>query len=222
MRDYKEQVFSDRREAGRSLAERLDHWRQASDLLVLGLPRGGVPVAAEVARALDAPLDVLVVRKLGVPWHSELAMGAIASGGAEYIDSVMTRRLGISAAQIEQVRRREQAELVKREQRYRQGQPAPELTDRTLIVVDDGLATGATMRAAVQALRRQGAKRIVVAAPVASVEAARMLRNVADEVEILQTPSAFSAVGQWYRDFSATQDEEVQRLLAQAYQHDHP
>jgi len=205
--------FKDRRDAGRALAKALQAWRGRPDVLVLALPRGGVPVGWEVARALGVPLDVLVVRKLGFPGQEEYAMGAIASGGVR----VMGEADGawpVPAQALEAVVAREQAELVRREQRYRGGRPPLDLARRVLILVDDGLATGASMRAAVQAARAGSPKQVVVAVPVASPEAVQSLSALADEVVCLFTPKHFRAVGLWYQDFTQTSDEEVDRLLA--------
>lgn len=207
--------FKDRRDAGRRLATALDAWRDRPDVLVLALPRGGVPVAWEVAHALSAPLDVLVVRKLGFPGQEEFAMGAIASGGIR----VMSDTEGawpVSERQLEAIVAREQAELERRERRYRSGRPPLELAGRVLVLVDDGLATGATMSAAVKAARSAGPNRIVVAVPVASVEAAQSLGALADEVVCPFTPEHFRAVGLWYEDFAQTSDEEVDLLLSGA------
>jgi len=207
--------FKDRRDAGRALAKALEAWRGRPGLLVLGLPRGGVPVASEVARALGAPLDVLVVRKLGHPGQEEFAMGAIASGGVRYLDE-STLAWPVPPAEIEAVVEREQVELARRERLYR-GERAPlALEGRVLLLVDDGLATGATMRAAVMAVRAGRPQRIVVAVPVASREALQSVGSVADEVVCVFTPAHFRAVGQWYEDFGQTSDEEVCRLLAKA------
>jgi predicted phosphoribosyltransferase len=205
--------FKDRRDAGRRLAKALDAWRGRSDVLVLALPRGGVPVAWEVAHALGVPLDVLVVRKLGFPGQEEFAMGAIASGGVR----VMSEPEGawpVSERQLEAIVAREQAELTRREQRYRTGRPPLEMADRVLILVDDGLATGATMSAAVKAARAANPKRIVVAVPVASVEAVQIVGALADDVVCTYTPAHFRAVGLWYQDFGQTSDEEVEALLS--------
>jgi predicted phosphoribosyltransferase len=210
-------IFRDRRAAGQALGERLARLAIAGDIVVLGLPRGGVPVAFEVARALELPLDVLVVRKLGLPWQPELAMGAIASGGALVCNDDIVRYLGGREDAFEAVRAREHAELVRREREFRGGQPAVDLRGRTGILVDDGLATGATMEAAARALRTLGAARVVVAVPVASPEARERIAAVADEVVCLAAPAFFSAVGQWYRDFAQTSDEEVRDLLARAH-----
>lgn len=205
--------FRDRVEAGRDLAARLADHQELAHPVVLGLPRGGVPVAAEVAARLAAPLDVFVVRKLGAPEQPELAMGAIASGGVRVLNRGVVRHLGISAAAIEEVAGRELTELARREREYRGDRPAVRLGDRTVILVDDGLATGATMRAAVQAVRAMGPARIVVAVPVGAPESCRLVSEVADEVVCLHAPSAFGAVGAYYTDFRQTTDDEVRRLL---------
>jgi predicted phosphoribosyltransferase len=210
-------VFADRTDAGRALARALEAHRGGTDTLVLGLPRGGVPVACEIARALALPLDVLVVRKLGLPWQPELAMGAIASGGALVLNDEVVRHLGGRMHEFEAVRAREQAELERRERKYRGDRPPLDIRGRTGILVDDGLATGATMQAAVRALRALGAARVVVAVPVASPEARDRIAAVADEVVCLAAPMFFSAVGQWYADFGQTEDAEVQDLLARAH-----
>ena len=211
-------VFRDRRHAGRVLAQILAGYANRSDVIVLALPRGGVPVAYEVAKALHAPLDVFVVRKLGVPGHEEYAMGAIASGGARVLNDEVVRRLGIPDAAVDAVTRYEQGELERRERLYRAGRPLPDLRGRTVIVVDDGLATGSTMLAAVRALRAQQPARIVVAVPTAAAETCAQLRSEADEVVCATTPEPFRAVGTWYDDFSQTSDEEVRELLARAEQ----
>jgi len=209
-------VFDNRVEAGRALARSLSNYRGAPDAIVLALPRGGVPVGFEVAQALGLPLDVLVVRKLGLPGQPELAMGAIATGGALVLNDEVLRFAGGNEAALEQVRHREQLELERRERQYRGGRLPLQLAGRTGILVDDGLATGATMEVAVRALRGLGATRIVVAVPVASAEARDRIAAVADEIVCLETPAFFSAVGQWYRDFGQTSDAEVIELLAQA------
>jgi erythromycin esterase-like protein/predicted phosphoribosyltransferase len=208
--------FRDRRDAGRVLAGLLDEYRGRSDVIVLGLPRGGVPVAYEVATALGVPLDVFVVRKLGVPGWEELAMGAIASGGVTVINDDMARGLGISPEVIEQVAEREGRELLRREQAYREGRPFPEVTGKVVIVVDDGLATGSSMRAAVEALRRLRPAAIVVAVPAAPESTCRELNALADKVVCATTPSPFFAVGESYWDFTQTTDEEVRDLLRAA------
>ena len=207
--------FKDRRDAGRKLAAALAGWRGQPGLLVLGLPRGGVPVAWEIAHALGAPLDVLVVRKLGYPGQEEYAMGAIASGGVRFMDESVLA-WPVSAAEVEAVVAREQAELARRERLYRGERPPLALGGRVLLLVDDGLATGATMRAAVMAARAGQPQRIVVAVPVASREAVQSVASVADEVVSAFTPERFRAVGLWYQDFGQTSDEEVCRLLAES------
>jgi putative phosphoribosyl transferase len=212
-----QRMFADRADAGRALAKALEKRRGAADTTVLGLPRGGVPVAYEIAEALALPLDVLVVRKLGLPWQPELAMGAIASGGALVLNDEVVRYLGDRGDAFETVRIREQAELERRERDYRGDRPPLDMRNRTGILVDDGLATGATMEAAVRSLQALGARRVVVAVPVASTAAHDRIAAVADEVVCLATPMLFSAVGQWYRDFGQTEDEEVRDLLARAH-----
>jgi putative phosphoribosyl transferase len=207
-------VFDDREDAGRALARALAAYRRAAETIVLALPRGGVPVAFEVAQALGLPLDVLVVRKLGLPSQPELAMGAIASGGAIVLNEDVLRFVAGGREDLELVRRHEQAELERREVKYRGNRPPLEMAGRVGILVDDGLATGATMEAAVRALRAVGAKRVVVAVPVASTEARDRIAAVADVVVCLEAPTCFSAVGQWYRDFGQTSDAEVEELLA--------
>ena len=212
--------FQNRVHAGIILAERLQHYRGRSDVIVLGLPRGGVPVAAQVARALGAPLDVTVVRKLGVPGWEELAMGAIASGGTCVMNDEVLQAIGLPGRErLEQVIAAEQEELRAREQRYRGGEPFPELHGRTVILVDDGLATGATMRAAARAVRQHAAARIVIAAPVGAPSTCRELSNEADEVVCAATPESFFGVGQLYSDFRQTTDDEVRQLLGQAKAH---
>jgi putative phosphoribosyl transferase len=208
--------FRDRREAGKRLADELHAYADRSDVIVLALPRGGVPVGFEVAHALRAPLDVFVVRKLGLPWHDELAMGAIASGGVRVLDRDLIRIARVSEAQIAQVIEIEQRELERRERRYRGDRPFPDLHGKTAILVDDGLATGATMRAAVEALRLEGPARVVVAVPVAAQETCEAFRDITDETVCAETPEPFRAVGLWYADFSQTTDEEVHDLLERA------
>jgi putative phosphoribosyl transferase len=208
-----ERPFRDRREAGRELARDLDDYAGRPDVLVLALPRGGVPVAYEVARALGAPLDVFLVRKLGMPGHEELAMGALATGGVRLLNREVVRRLRIPLEVIDHVTAIEHAELRRRERAYRGDRRAPDVRGKTAIVIDDGLATGASMRAAVAALRRARPARIVVAVPVAARETCAQLRREVDEVVCARTPEPFFAVGEWYDDFSQTSDEEVRDLL---------
>jgi predicted phosphoribosyltransferase len=206
--------FVDRADGGRRLAEPLRRYAGRPDAIVLALPRGGVPVGYEVAHILDLPLDVFLVRKLGVPGHEELAMGAIASGDVLVLNPDVVVALRIPARVIDAVAAREQPELERREREYRDGHPEPDLHGHTAILVDDGLATGSTMRAAVAAVRRRGAGRIVVAVPVASPEACAEFRLEVDEFVCLLTPEWFTAVGEWYEDFSQTTDQEVRELLA--------
>ena len=205
--------FADRIDAGQALAASLTRFAGRDDVVVLGLPRGGVPVALEVARALSAPLDVLVVRKLGVPGHEEYAMGAIASGGIRVLSQVVIKGLRISEAAVAEVVAREEGELSRREAAFRNGRPALELAGRTVLLVDDGLATGSTMLAAVRAARAKGPARVVVAVPTGSAEACALLAKEADEVVCLDTPEPFRAVGLWYEDFSQTSDEQVKACL---------
>ena len=210
--------FLDRRDAGRQLAAKLAGYADDPGVIVLGLPRGGVPIAYEVARALHAPLDVFVVRKLGVPGHRELAMGAIASGGLRVLNMDVIEALGIPKAAVESVADREMVELERQGRTYRGNAPLPDFAGRTIIVVDDGLATGSTMRAAVGALRQRSPELIIVAVPVAAAETARRLREEADSVVCLSAPSDFQAVSMWYQDFSQISDEEVRNLLESASQ----
>src|SRR5213080_5414995 len=211
-----ERAFPNRIEAGRLLAEKLEKYADRDDVIVLGLPRGGVPVANEVAKRLRAPLDVFIVRKLGVPGFEELAAGAIASGGVRVLNEDVMRSLPNADEIIELITAKETAELERREQSYRDGRPTPELRDRIVILVDDGLATGATMRAAVKALRQCGAAKIVVAVPVGPPDTCHEIEEQADETICLSTPEFFQAVGQYYEDFSQTTDEEVRELLNRA------
>ena len=207
--------FADRADAGRRLAERLAGLAD-EDVIVLALPRGGVPVAWEVASRLHAPLDVFLVRKLGVPGHEELAMGALASGGVRVLNPDVVSSLGIAEKDIEAVARTEAVELERRAREYRGDRAAPRVRGRVAVLVDDGLATGASMRAGVAALRAMEPKRIVVAVPVGAAETCDALRRQADEVVCLASPEPFWAVGRWYRDFRQTTDEEVKQLLARA------
>ena len=206
-------AFEDRREAGRALAARLRSYAGRSDVVVLALPRGGVPVAFPVAEALDAPLDLFLVRKLGTPGHRELAMGAIASGGVRVVNDEVVRWYGISPAAIDEVAREEEQELRRREAAYREGQDAVALTGQVVILIDDGLATGSTMTAAVQAVRQFAPARVIVAVPVGARDTCAALAAIADEVVCVRTPEPFSAVGQWYSDFNQTSDDEVRQLL---------
>ena len=208
--------FTDRRAAGGELADRLSEYAAREDVIVLGLPRGGVPVAHEVARALGVPLDVLVVRKLGVPGHEELAFGAIASGDTRVLNDDVVAAADIDPADAVAVTKREAAEVERRERFYRDDREQLAVRARTAIVVDDGLATGATMRAAVAVLRERGAASIVVAVPTASPETCQDVGDVADEIVCARTPRPFVAVGLWYRDFAPTSDNEVRELLEQA------
>lgn len=205
--------FQDRYEAGRRLARELGDYAGRDDVLVIALPRGGVPVGYEVARALRAPLDVMQVRKLGVPGHEELAMGAIASGGVRIVSENVVEALGIPERVIATVAAAEAQELERRERIYREGRLFPEVRGRTVILVDDGLATGSTMRAAAAALRSLGAARLVAAVPVAPRESCDAMWEVVDDVVCARIPERFLAVGEWYDDFSQTSDEEVSELL---------
>jgi predicted phosphoribosyltransferase len=200
------------------LAKLLTKYANRPDVLVLALPRGGVPVAFEVARALNAPLDVFLVRKLGVPGHEELAMGAIASGDVRVLNSTVVESLHLSTDVIEAAVAREQRELRRRETVYRAGRPMPQVRDRTVILVDDGIATGATMRAAVEALREMQAGRIVIATPTVAWSTADEMQKEVDEFFAVMTPSDFAGVGQWYVDFSQTGDAEVRELLEKSAQ----
>jgi putative phosphoribosyl transferase len=208
--------FLDRSDGGRRLAERLQQYRDCADCFVLALPRGGVPVAYEVAQALHLPLDIFLVRKLGVPGHEELAMGALASGGVKVLNEDVVGPLRISSEAINAAAAREQRELERREREYRDGRPAPTVAGHTIILIDDGLATGASMKAAVVALRQSRARRIIVAVPVASPRTCAEIGEAADEVVCAETPISFAAVGEWYYDFSQTTDREVRDLLTRA------
>src|SRR5438132_3874121 len=211
-----EGAFPNRAEAGRVLGLKLSKYAGRDDVIVLGLPRGGVPVAYEVAQARRVPRDVCIVRKLGVPGFEELAVGAIASGGVRVLNDDVARALPNADEIIESVTAKETIELQRREQSYRDGRPAPELRDKTIILVDDGLATGATMRAAVKALRQRGAAKIVVAVPVGPPDTCHEIEEQADETVCLSMPEFFQAVGQYYEDFSQTTDEDVRQLLTSA------
>lgn len=215
MDDSAVEPFVDRRAAGRELAAHLQEFA-GDDVVVLGLPRGGVPVAYEVARALGAPLDLLVVRKLGLPGHEELAMGAIASGGVEVRNEPVIASSGVDDATLEAVAGHERVELERRERVYRGDRGPVDVAGRTALIVDDGLATGATMRAAVDALRQRDAAVIVVAVPIAAPPVCAEMGRTVDEVVCLRTPDPFVAIGLWYRDFEPTSDDEVRRLLADA------
>jgi predicted phosphoribosyltransferase len=206
--------FHDRADAGRQLAAQLTEFAGRPDVIVLGLPRGGIPVAHEVAARLEVPLDVFLVRKLGVPGRPELAMGAIAAGGVEVLSAELIRDLGVPPALVEEVAVRERVELERRHVLYRGGRPPAVVRDRTVLLVDDGLATGSTMHAAIVALRQRAPARIVVAVPVGARESCEQLRRIADQVVCLSTPEPFDAVGRFYDEFSQTRDEEVIRLLA--------
>lgn len=206
--------FVDREEAGRALGRVLRGRFPDEQVVVLGLPRGGVPVAAQVAAALGAALDVFVVRKLGTPGYPELAMGAVASGGVRVLNDDLVRRLRVSEHDVERVTAAEREELLRREHRYRPGRPPVDVAGRTALLVDDGLATGATMLAAVEAVRAAGAERVVVAVPVGAPESCRRLAAVADDLLCLHEPAGFGAVGSYYLDFGQTSDDEVEQLLA--------
>src|SRR6185436_10645276 len=207
------QPFRDRRDAGRVLASQLQSYADRDDVIVLALPRGGVPVAYEVASALGAPLDVFLVRKLGTPGHRELAMGAIASGGVRVVNEDVVQWYGISEAAIDRIAREEQEELERRERAYRDDRPAPDLTHKIVVLIDDGLATGSTMRAAVKAVRARHPARVVIAVPVGAPQTCAELAVSADEVICARMPEPFSAVGQWYLNFEQTDDAEVRELL---------
>ena len=211
MDDY--EAFTDRRHAGRVLASRLTKYAGRDDVIVLALPRGGVPVASEVASALSAPMDVFLVRKLGTPGHRELAMGAIASGGVRVVNADVVQWYGISEAAIDRIAREEQEELERRERAYRDDRPAPDLTNKIVVLIDDGLATGSTMRAAAQAVQAHRPARVVIAVPVGAPQTCAELAVSADEVICVRMPEPFSAVGQWYLNFEQTDDAEVRELL---------
>lgn len=210
-----EQRFHDRVDAGRQLAQALSAYADQPAVLVLGLPRGGVPVAFEVAQALHAPLDVFLVRKLGVPWQPELALGAIASGGVRVLNDEVVQSAHVAESTIDQIAARESEELMRRSRAYRGSRPPLDVAGSTVIIVDDGLATGATMRAAVKALRQMNPRRIVVAVPVGAPETCALIEHEADELVCPLQPAAFYAVGLWYEDFAQTTDDEVRSLLQQ-------
>jgi putative phosphoribosyl transferase len=205
--------LKDRKAAGQALAEALQKYKEYEDVIVLGLPRGGVPVAAEIAESLGAELDLMLVRKLGTPGQRELAMGAIASVGSRVMNESVVRSLGISEAEIQQVENAERKELQRREKAYRGSRPAPMLANRCVILVDDGLATGATMRAAVDAVRQDGPAQLVIAVPVAPEDTVEMLRSEVDDLVCLAMPEYFRAIGLWYVDFSQVSDDEVRQIL---------
>lgn len=206
--------FFDRRDAGRQLASKLGKYADRQDVILLALPRGGVPVAYEVANIIKAPLDVFIVRKLGLPGKEELAIGAIASGGTRILNEDIVRALHIDRSTIDKITEREKLELQRRERQYRGNRPAPDVRGRTVILVDDGLATGASMMAAVHALRTRQPAQIIVAVPAAAPQAIRLLRLTVDEAVYVIAPEHFEGVGKWYEDFSQTTDEEVQTLLS--------
>jgi predicted phosphoribosyltransferase len=210
--------FADRSDAGRRLAEKLVEkgYDRGNDLLVLALPRGGMPVAYEVARRLGAPLDVFLVRKLGLPWHEELAMGAIATGGVIVLNDDVLNHTQVPKSEIARVARAEGAELQRRERAYRGSRPPPNIEGKTVILIDDGLATGASMRAAAEAVRKQEPAKLVVAVPVAAPQTCREFQHLVDDAVCVLTPEPFAAVGMWYEDFSQTSDEEVRELLTRA------
>lgn len=210
-------LFKNRFDAGRYLATRLEAYRHRPDVLVLGLPRGGIPVAAEVARLLDAPLDVFVVRKLGVPGQEELAMGAIATGGIRILNHEIVRVLQIPDHVIDRATEQEQEELRRRERAYRGDRPPPEVHGKTVILIDDGLATGASMRAAVAALHQQEPARIVVAVPVAAEDTCAEFKHQVDDIICASTPEPFLGVGRWYEDFAQMTDQEVREILERAW-----
>lgn len=209
-------LFENRRDAGRKLAQDLMNYKGRDDVIVLGLPRGGVPVAYEVSRALEAPLDVYLVRKLGVPGQEELAMGAIASGGVRVINAEVVRTLHIPGNVVNAIAGREQHELNRREREYRGSRPFPDLSGKIVILIDDGLATGASMRAAVESVRAQNPAKIIVAVPTASPETCQQFEQIVDQIVCDTTPIPFHGVGMWYADFTQVSDEEVRQLLAEA------
>jgi len=209
-------IYRDRIDAGRQLAARLSGYANRDDVLVLALPRGGVPVAYEVAKALRVPLDIFLVRKLGVPGHEELAMGAISTGGVRVLNDDVVNYLGIPGEVIDAVAMDELRELERRERAYRDDRPEPNIQGKTVILIDDGLATGSTMRAAAAALRQKNPARVIVAVPVSATQTCDEYRMGVDEIICAKTPEPFLGVGRWYEDFSQTTDEEVRQLLAKA------
>ncbi|NJO39928.1 MAG: phosphoribosyltransferase [Cyanobacteria bacterium CRU_2_1] len=208
--------FRDRTEAGQLLAEKLQKYANCSDVLVMGLPRGGVPVAYQVAKALNAPLDVCLVRKLGVPGQKELAMGAIAPNGVMVLNNEILRMMRISRQSLRQVAEAEKQELERRDRAYRGDRLLPDICDRTVLLVDDGIATSSTIRAAIATLKQQNPKQIVVAVPVAPPSTCQSLKAIVDDVVCLFTPEPLSSIGMWYRDFSQTSDDEVRQCLEQS------
>lgn len=216
LEDKKEALFGDRRDAGKKLVQKLIGYADREDVIVLALPRGGVPVAYEVAAALNVPMDIFIVRKLGWPGHEEMAIGAIASGGVRVLNEDIVRYLNIPETLIDAVARRETRELERREREYRGKRPPLELKDRTVIVIDDGLATGASMRAAIVGVRAHAPAQIVVAVPTAALETCEALEPEVDQIICASTPEPFYGVSRWYEDFSQTTDEEVRLLLEEA------
>jgi putative phosphoribosyl transferase len=206
-------IFRDRVEAGQLLAEKLMSFKGRKDAIILALPRGGVPVGYEIAQALEIPLDIFLVRKLGVPWHEELAFGAIALGGGKVFNQQIITMLGLTQPVIDEVIHHEQQVLIERNEKYRGNRPLPDFKNRTVIVVDDGIATGATLQAAVMAIRQLGCRQLVTAVPVAPLEAEAQFKPLVDQFVCLETPAELFAIGSWYADFSQTTDEEVYRLL---------
>jgi putative phosphoribosyl transferase len=209
-------LFKNRREAGKLLAEKLIHYKNKSDILVLALPRGGVPVAFEVAKSLNAEMDIFIVRKLGIPGHEELAMGAIATGGIRIMNEDVLRMINIPLSAIELVTHQELLEIKRREEQYRGNTPEPMVSAKTVIIIDDGLATGSSMKAAISALKRQGPASITVAVPVAEAGVCNNFKQIVDDVICVKTPVNFRAVGMWYEDFTQTSDQEVIDLLKEA------
>lgn len=209
-------LFYDRKDAGERLAKQLQGYAKRSDAIVLALPRGGVPVAFEVAKALQLPLDVFLVRKLGTPGQEELAMGAIASDNIEVLNEDIIQQLRIPREMIDRVKAEQEAVLEERNRRYRGDRPAPKIKDQTVILIDDGIATGATIRVAIKAIKKLGCRHLIVAVPVAPESTIQQLRNEVDEIYCLETPEPFFAIGNWYENFSQTSDEEVQSLLSKA------